>query len=63
MLQNQGEELLVVLNEIQLSMVQLYYQKEWDMVTKFNVAHSHIWKQEEYEEVETKKEDQDQNDV
>jgi hypothetical protein len=28
MLQNQGAELFVVLNEIQLSMVQLYYQKE-----------------------------------
>jgi hypothetical protein len=35
MFQNQGEELSMVLNEAQLSMVQLYYQKECEMVTKF----------------------------
>jgi hypothetical protein len=37
-LQNQGEELSMVLNEAQLSMVQLYYQKEHEMVTKFIYA-------------------------
>jgi hypothetical protein len=35
MFQNQGEELSVVLNEAQLLMVQLYYQKERDMVIEF----------------------------
>jgi hypothetical protein len=35
MLQNQGEDLSTVLNEAQLSMVQLYYLKECEMVTKF----------------------------
>jgi hypothetical protein len=38
MFQNQGEELFVVLNESQILMVQLYYQKECGMVIKFNVA-------------------------
>jgi len=32
MFQNQGEELMVVLNQTQLLMVQLYYEKECDMV-------------------------------
>jgi len=50
MFQNQGEELFVVLNEAQLSMVQLYYQKERDMVIEFNVAHAHFRRREEYEE-------------
>jgi len=50
MFQNQGEELFVVLNEAQLLMVKLYYQKECDMVIEFNVAHAHFQRQEEYEE-------------
>jgi galactose-1-phosphate uridylyltransferase len=37
MLQNQGEELFVMLNEAHLLMVQLYYKKERDMVIEFNV--------------------------
>jgi hypothetical protein len=42
MFQNQGEELSVVLNEAQLLMVQLYYEKEYDMVIEFNVIHVHF---------------------
>lgn len=34
MLQNQGEKLSMVLNEAQLFMVQLYYEKELEMVKK-----------------------------
>jgi hypothetical protein len=43
LLENQGEELIVVLTEARLTMVQLYYQKEQDMVMELNVAHASFW--------------------
>ncbi len=42
LLRNQGEELSVVLIEAQLSMVQLYDQKEQDMVMELNAAHTSL---------------------
>jgi hypothetical protein len=59
--ENQGEELLAVLIEAQLSMVQLYYQKEQDMVMELNVAHVSLREWEESKGTKIKEEEEDQD--
>ncbi len=42
LLKNQGEELSAVLIKARLLMVQLYYQKEQDMVMQLDVMHASL---------------------
>ncbi len=61
LLENQGEELFGVLIETQLSMVQLYYPKEQDMVMQLNVGHVNLREQEKSESTKSKEEEEDQD--
>ncbi len=61
LLENQGEELFGILIETQLSMVQLYYLKEQDMVVQLNAGHTNLREQEESEGTKSKKEEEDQD--
>ncbi len=42
LLENQGKELFAVLTKVRLSMVQLYYHKEQDMVMYLDATHTSL---------------------
>jgi hypothetical protein len=44
-------------------MVQLYYEKECEMVTKFIITHMCLWEGKEFEETKTKEKEEDQDKV
>jgi hypothetical protein len=44
-------------------MVQLYYEKECEMVRKLNVTHMCLRERKKYEETKTKEKDEDQDKV
>ncbi len=59
LLENQGEEFFVLLTEARLSMVQLYYQKEQDMVMQLNAAHVSLREREESKGTKLEEEEED----
>ncbi len=53
----------MVINEAQLSMVQLYYEKECEMVTKFIITHMCLREGKKIKEMKIKEKEEDQDKV